>query len=84
MQFIHDNIAPDPAEFCSGVCKKVLPKLQEQFDDVVTVIIYVYGQVAEKFVGAETQDWNLKAHIFLWLLFRVEMLVMGPKQEQNR
>ena len=55
LQFIHNNIAPDPASFRSGVCEKGLPKLQEQFDDVVMGIIYAYIQAAEELVGAETQ-----------------------------
>ena len=58
-----------------------MPKLREKNDNMVMGIIYAYVQVAEEFVGAETQAWNSKARVFLWLLFHVEMLVMGPKWE---
>ena len=46
-------------------------------------IIYSYVQAAEDFVGTDTHDWNSKANRFLWLLFYMEMLVMGPKQENS-
>ena len=42
-------------------------------------IIYAYVQVAEEFDGTETYAWNLKACVFLWLLFHVEIFVMEPK-----
>ena len=34
----------DPASFQSGVCEKVLSKLQDQFDDVVMGIIYTSSE----------------------------------------
>ena len=46
-------------------------------------IIHAYVQAAEEFAGAETQAWNSKACIFLWLLFHVKMLIMGPKREES-
>ena len=46
-------------------------------------IIYAYVQGAEEFVGTDTYTWNSKANVFLWLLFHVELLVMGPKQEKS-
>ena len=83
LEFIYSNIAPDPASFRAGVCEKVSAAIQTQFDDVVMGIIYAYVQAAEEFVGTETPSWNLKASVFLWLLFHVEMLVMGPKREKS-
>ena len=83
LEFIHDNITPNPASFCSRVFKKVTPALREQLDDVVMGVIYAYVQAVEEFVGTDTHAWNSKANVFLWLLFHVEMLVMGPKCEKS-
>ena len=45
-------------------------------------IIYTYVQAAEDFVGTDTHHWDSKANVFPWLLFHVEMLVMGPKRKK--
>ena len=42
LQFIHSNIAPNPARFCSGVCEKVAPSLHEQFANVFMGIVHSY------------------------------------------
>ena len=38
---------------------------------------------ADEFVGRDTYAWNSKANVFLWLIFHVELLVMGPKEEKS-
>ena len=57
--------------------------IQTQFDDVVMGIFYAYVQAAEEFLGTETHNWNSKASLFLWLLFHIETIVMGPKREKS-
>ena len=57
--------------------------IQKQLDDVVMGIIYAYVHAADEFVGIDTHDWNSKANVLLWLLFHVEMLVMGPKRRKS-
>ena len=42
-------------------------------------IVSVYVNAAEHYIGEETYAWNSKAHAFLWLMFYVEMLILGPK-----
>ena len=81
LKFIHDNIEPDPANFCSGVCEKVDAGLREQFDDIVMGVIYADVDAAH--VGLDTYAWDSRAHVFLWLLFHVEMLIMGPKLRKS-
>ena len=83
LDFIHSNTAPDQASFRSGLCEKVSATIQEQSDDVVMDIIYAFVRAAEEFVGTDSHDWNSKAGVFLWMLFHVEMLVMGPKHEKS-
>ena len=55
----------------------------EQFDDMFMGIIYSYVQAMDEFVGVETYAWNFMSCVFLWLMFHVEMLVLGPKQEKS-
>ena len=84
LQFIHDNIAPDPASFWSGVCEKVLPKLQEQFDDVVMGIIYTYLQAAEEFVVHRNPCLELEGSCISMVTIPCRNVGHGTKTGNNK
>ena len=83
LQFINLNFAPNPASFRSGLQEKISPALKTQFDDIFLNIIKAYVEAANTYIGEEEPEWNSKAHVFLWLLFHVEMLVLGPQKDKK-
>ena len=45
-------------------------------------IIYAYVEAAQTYVGTTTAAWDSEGHVFLWLLFNAEMLLLGPQQDK--
>ena len=35
------------------------------------------------YIGGETNTWDLEPHLFLWLIFNFEMLVIGPQENKK-
>ena len=47
-------------------------------------IVYVYVNAVEQYIGEETYPWNSKAHVFLWLVFHEDelLILVGPTREK--
>ena len=45
-------------------------------------LVYAFIDASQHYVGMETSVWNSHAYVFLWLLFHVEILIMGPQNEK--
>ena len=62
---------------------KINHSLCNQLDDVFMGIIHAYVNAADKYVGDDTEPCDSQVHVFLWMLFHVEMLIMGPTREKS-
>jgi len=82
-QFILDNVAPNPANFCCGIQEKVPPSLLSAVDDIFGGLLLAYEEGSKRYEGRPTQDWNARGFVFLWLLSHIEMLLLGPQKERS-
>ena len=63
--------------------RKVNPGFRNQFDDMFMDIVHAYISAVDKYMGDDAEPWDSQAHVFLWMLFHVKMLIMGPKREKS-
>ena len=47
-------------------------------------VIHAYNEASQTYVGSDAPTWNTESFVFLWLLFHIEMLILGPKPTASK
>ena len=71
LHFIRNKIAPDPADFRSGIQEKLPASFQHKIDDIFASLVHAYAEASKARVGGTNPPWNCGSHVscvFLWLL----------------
>ena len=46
-------------------------------------VIQAYVTASQHYVGEEASQWDTQGHLFMWLIFNLERLVLGPQPNKE-